>query len=93
MFLVNLNEVMLSDQNLVMQFFRATQLQQPHFDLLDKIMNVLLHVTAGKFRVLFRNRPVNIFHLVEDFLVGDNLAQGGTPQARAAVMKVVQKFL
>ena len=56
-------------------------------------MNVLLHVAAGTFSISLGEGLIYVFHLVEDILVGDNLAQGGTPQARAAVMKIIQKFL
>ena len=72
---------------------RINYLKQSHFDFFDKVLNVLLHVAAGTFSIPLGKSLVYIFHLVEDIFVGDNLAQGGTPQARAAVMKIIQKFL
>ncbi len=56
-------------------------------------MNVLLHVETGTFSIPLGKSLVYTSHLVEDIFVGDNLAQGGTPQARTAVMKIIQKFL
>jgi len=52
-------------------------------------MNLLLHVAAGTYCLPPCKGPVNIIHLVEDILGGNNLAQGGAPQARAAVMKII----
>ena len=64
-------------------------LKQSHFDFLDKVMNVLLHVAAGTYCIPRCKGLVYIFHLVEDILGGNDLAQGGAPQARAAVMKII----
>jgi hypothetical protein len=55
-------------------------------------MNVLLHVKAGIFGITLFQGLVDGFHLVEDIPVGDDLTQRGTPQARTAVMKIIQKF-
>lgn len=72
--------------------FENCILKQSHFDFLDKVMNVLLHVAAGTYCIPRCKGLVYTFHLVEDILGGNDLAQGGTPQARAAVMKIIQKF-
>ncbi len=75
------------------QRFEDCNLKKPHFDFIDKVMNVSHHMEAGTFCISLFQGLVYIFHLAEDIFVGDNLAQGGTPQAQRISLMSIGEIL